>query len=181
MLRFKTKLSLITVILLTGCASTIGFNFSVGSEESVAKGITYNYDKFEKQGWLTTEMYLLSKQSPSVTIKYRSLYENNKQSFIQLYGRMGNSDWCFLDSAYDENGRKYNFNKIDTEVSSGAGVVAVFEYFALDLTLEQLKRFSDKGIEFKVSGKRCDAKFTLDKKISSAFLNAITKRETHKT
>jgi uncharacterized protein YceK len=163
--------------LLSGCASTIGYNFSVGSEESVTEGITYNYDKFEKHGWLTTEMYLLSKQSPAITIKYRSFYKNDKQSFIQLYGRMGSADWCFLDSAYDENGRKYNFHKIDREVSSGGGVIVVFEYFSLDLTIEQLNRFADQSIEFKISGDRCNAKFTLDKKISSAFLNAITKKE----
>jgi hypothetical protein len=169
---------MILSIFLVGCSAPKGVNFSVDNEGSVIKGITYNYDKFRQQGWLSTEWYVSSKEEPYVSVKYRSLYEDGNLSFIQLYARMGQSDWCFLNGAYDENGKKYEFHKVDTEISSVAGVVVVFEYFALSLTKEQLEKNALKSIEFKATGKKCDAKFIVDKKMSSAFLKTINQRAT---
>jgi hypothetical protein len=136
------KKSLITILLCTfvsSCASTIGYNFSAGSAESVTQGITYDYDKFQKHGWLSTELYLSSggETYNSVTYKFRALYENNKRSFIQIYGRMGSSSWCFLDNAFDEKGNEYKFSQIDREVISGSGG-RIFEHFALTISNEQL-------------------------------------------
>lgn len=171
-------LSIILSFVVSGCASTIGYNLSVGSEESVMKGITYDYDKFQKHGWLATELYLSSGGSSynSVTYKFRALYEDNKRSFIQIYGRMGSSSWCFLESAFDEKGNEYKFSQIDREVISGSGG-RIFEHFALTISKEQLESLTKGNFSFKAIGSRCDSEFTVDKLVSSVFFNSINSRK----
>ncbi|MGB2739683.1 MAG: hypothetical protein WBC60_03910 [Cognaticolwellia sp.] len=161
--------------LLSGCASTIGYNFSVGSEESVTKGITYKYDEFQKQGWLSTESYLSDGGGlyTSVTYNYRALYENNKISFIQIYGRMGSEDWCFLDEAFDEQGNEMRFNRIDRDALTGG---RVFEDFGLTISKEKLALLAKNKFSFKAVGSKCDVIFTVDKRVSAAFYDSISNR-----
>lgn len=168
-------LSIILSFVVSGCASTIGYNLSVGSEESVTKGITYDYDKFQKHGWLTTELYLSEGGSSynNVRYKYRALYENNKINFIQIYGEMSSSGWCFLDEAFDQTGTEYKFSKIDREVFSGE---RIFEYFGLTISKEKLEDLAKNDRSFKAVGSKCDAKFTIDNRVSSAFLNSINSK-----
>lgn len=164
--------------LLSGCASKIGYNFSAGSTESVTNGITYDYDKFQKHGWLSTELYLSNGGDTynSVTYKFRALYEDNKRSFIQIYGKMGSNGWCFLDSAFDEKGNEYQFSQIDREVLSGSGG-RIFEHFALSISKEQLESLAKGNLTFKAIGSKCDSKFTIDKLVSSAFIDSINSRK----
>jgi uncharacterized protein YceK len=167
--------SIILGFLLSGCASTLGYNFSAGSEDSVKKGITYDYDEFQKHGWLSTELYLSDGGSSynHVTYKYRALYENNKISFIQIYGRMGSNSWCFLDKAFDRMGNEYKFIRIDREVVSGG---IIFEHFGLEISKNKLESLAKSNLSFKAIGSKCDANFTVDKLISSAFLNSVNSR-----
>ena len=161
----------------TGCA----YNLNVGSKEAAAKGIKYNYDKFEKTAWLTTEVYQSGTDEPITQYYLRAHYTANSTApdYIQIYGQMFSQiGWCFLDSAFDDTGYSYKFNKVDKSVDSGvyAGQVMIQEHFALTLPLERLESFAQKDYELKASGKKCDSLFKVDQRVSAAFLDAIKKR-----
>ena len=176
----KAILLLTPLLLLNACA----YNLNVGSKEAAAKGVTYSYDKFTKSGLLKTEQYQSATKEPVTLYHLRALYEGNKNNpnQIQIYGEMFSQiGWCFLDSAYDENGTKYKFIKIDKDVAAGAyaGQSIIHEHFALDLSVEALEQLSIKDTEFKAVGKKCNSIFKVDHRVASAFLDSISKRKSN--
>ncbi|QIR16632.1 hypothetical protein [Shewanella aestuarii] len=167
------KVFVLSLLLIGGCSSMIGYNFTAGSKESVAKKIVYNYDEFEREGWLETEMYRGSSAQPGTNYKYRAYYTKNSElSFIQIYAKTFNSDWCFINRISEFNGNVYNFHEISRDVSS-SGSVSVVESFALDVTKSQLEQLAQNNTKFKAIGQKCDSTFEIDKNVSSAFLDAV--------
>lgn len=175
----KFVLLITTMLLINACA----YNLNVGSKEAAAKGVTYNYDKFKKSGWLETEVYQGGISQPVTHYRYRAKYSHNSNTadFIQIYGKMfSQAGWCFINSAYDGDGRRYKLHEIDREVVSdsamGVSYVVVHEHFAIDVSLERLEELSKKDLEFKAVGKKCDTVFKVDHRVSAAFLDEIKSR-----
>lgn len=175
----KLGLLITAMLFMNACA----YNMSVGSKETAAKGITYNYDKFKKMGWLETEVYQGGMSQPVTQYNYRAKYsqDSNTADFIQIYGKMfSQAGWCFVNSAYDDKGRKYKFHEIDRNVLSnsamGVSYVVVHEHFAIDVPFERLEEFSSNDIEFKAVGKKCDTVFKVDHRVSAAFIDEIKNR-----
>ena len=170
------KLKVLTVIsiLTAGCASTIGYNFNVSSEEKVAKGITYNFDNYTQKGQLKTESYLSEGGEPgkAITYFYRAYFKNNTITHIQLYTQLRSAGWCFLDKVYNEFGQTKDITLIDREVISGE---YVWEDLALNLSRYDIKKFSQQDMNFKAVGKRCSIEFKIDKRVSSAFNKSLEK------
>jgi hypothetical protein len=173
----KLGLLITAMLFMNACA----YNMSVGSKEAAAKGVTYSYDKFKKTGWLTTEQYQSSTKEPVTLYHLRAMYEGGEKSprFVQVYGEMFSQiGWCFLNSAYDENGTKYKFTKVDKDVAAGAyaGQTIIHEHFAINLSVESLEKLAMKDTEFKAVGKKCDSIFKVDYRVAGAFLDSINKR-----
>jgi len=174
----KTILLISPLLLLNACA----YNLNVGSKEAAAKGVTYSYDKFTKSGLLKTEQYQSATKEPVTLYHLRAMYggDENNLNQIQIYGEMFSQiGWCFLDSAYDENGTKYKFIKIDKDVAAGAyaGQTIVHEHFAINLSVQVLEQLSLRDTEFKAVGKKCDSIFKVDHRVAGAFLDSINDRK----
>ena len=173
------KLILALVLLsLTACSSMIGYNFSVGSKESVAKKITYKFDEFERSGWLETEMYMGSKAQPGTNYNFRANYTSNGTlNFIQVYAKTFNTNWCFIERINDANGKAYTFHQISRDVSSASGTVGISESYAFDITKSQLEQLATSNNKFKAIGSKCDSIFEIDQRVSSAFLDSLNQKE----
>jgi uncharacterized protein YceK len=169
-------ITILFILVLTGCASITGYHQPAKDEQSANKLITYKYDEFKKMSWLSTAKYLggFKNGYDGVTHSYRAKYDsNNKLVFIQLYMTLMASDWYFINSVLDTKGTKFDFVQIDREVMSGNGV---HETFGITITKKQLEKFAENQLRLKVSGKRYDGIFTVSKHLSSAFLNSINER-----
>lgn len=163
-----------TLALSTGCSSLIGYNMFVGSKNSVKKGISYEYDPFEQSGWLETESYSGNNEMPAASYLFRANFSKNEElSFIQIYVTTYTKDWCFINSVYGSDGKKYDFVAIDRYIDTSSGSVSTREVFAFKISKSQLDFWSDKQPEFKAVGKRCDAKIKIDERVSSAFLESL--------
>ena len=70
---------------------------------------------------------------------------------IQLYVAIGARDWVFLSQAFSD-GRSFNVTQIDRNISSGSRV-SITEDVAVNLTLDDLRAYSEKPLLIKLEGR----------------------------
>jgi len=174
----NTVSAIILGVTLSGCVATAHHvsyeKKEIPTKKDIIKDISYDYDKFQKHGWLYTSQYYLTESlnDLSVIARYRALYQKNKKPIIQMSARLDSFDWCYINSVYDQDGGEYDFKKIDTDVKV-YGYTLTSELFTFSIPLQRLIELSKENTEFKVVGQNCQAIFTVDKKLSAAFLSAI--------
>lgn len=178
-MKFRNQIvsSFFILLVLTGCSSITGFNlFAPSDEQSVAELITYEYDEFDKDAWLSTAVYqdTLENDGGDILYHYRALYDkNNRLKFIQLYMKLRTFGWSFINDIKDVEGNKFKFSQIDREAITGN---VVHETFAIIITKKQLAQFAQKDHRFKIIGDRDRDVFSVSKYVSSAFLKAVNAR-----
>lgn len=160
---------------LGGCASITGYHSAPTEVSEASKLITYDYDEFDKEGWLSTAKYLgpFGNGSDGVTYNYRAKYREGKLEFVQLYMTLMANDWYFINEISDTSNDSFNLIEIDREVMSGS---VIHEDFAITLNIGQLKSFAKQDKRFKVSGKRGSGVFTVSKQVTSAFIKELETR-----
>lgn len=163
---------------LLGCATLAkigGFNFPPDNSSSVEALITYEYDEFDKSGWLKSALYLGKPEKAygaDILYNYRANYNDKSElQFIQLYMKLrSSSSWYFIDRVADSNGKSYPFSKISRDVMSAQ---AVHEIYAITLTKEELIKFTEKDIRLKSRGSKRSLIIPVSKFVSEGFLNAL--------
>jgi len=171
--RVKIMLLMLFVFIITGCSTVRTYSTNVPSEEEIAESITYNFNEIKKGGHLRTEAYLSEGFSSvrRITYFYRAKHDSDKVD-IQLYARMGGSKWCLIEQVYDEFDEKINITLIEKKSISRN---FVSEDFALNLSMKDLEKLSQQDISFKALGISCTMAFTIDKRVSNAFINRLYK------
>lgn len=166
------KLAILGLILFfVGCASTLPKDSG-----TIESKVSIEHDSFKDQTWISTPLYL-SRQGFTdtfpVNIKYRALYKNGRQVFIQLYVTKMDVTWGFYHSANGEDGYKFEFVKIDGDVDSSGGMVTTNEHFGLEVPASYLNKMVQKDWSVKVYGKRNEGVFIVPQQLTQAFLNKL--------
>lgn len=114
--------------------------------------------------------------------------DNSREVVYQIYAQDFLKNWCFYNGAYDANGSRLSFTKIDKDVGTkfyrktigkSKKDHGVFETFALNIDRNYLNKALKNGIEIKVySDKGCKKIITLPSGYIQGFLNAIDKDNT---
>lgn len=162
--------------MLSGCQSLKHayydrIDISNAPESIQNVNVTYDFDEFEKEGWLTSDYYMSGFESGTngIAYKYRAFY-NSKESgspqFIQLYFVLKSPDWYFVDSVYNENGFEYPVTLIDRDTANQGNV---YEYFAIKLTAENLRELGNSDLRLKISGQKGEEIFPLSALVAQSF------------
>lgn len=173
------------VFVISGCQSLKHLYYDVydvsftPKQQSQVK-IKYDYDKFEKNGWLSSDYYMSEFKENmylnGIIYKFRSYYnrDNKKPDFTQIYFVFKIPDWYFIDEVYGENGKRFDFSEIDREVWTAGNV---YETFAITLTDEDLEELMKDDFDMKIVGKRGSEIFSISSVVSKAFFNEVRKKE----
>ena len=162
----------IAIILISGCTGSLPNN-----SESAASQTTIEYDKFKNLTVVKTPLYLSRKgftDTFPVSIAYRAFFKKGSPAIIQLYVKKVGMDWGFYNEAFGEDGHKFNFLKIDSDVGSIGYMVTTTEHFGLSIDPDQLAAMSEKDYEIKVYGTRDSGSFVVPASLTQGFLEKYT-------
>ncbi|EPQ9967057.1 hypothetical protein ACUYO1_003333 [Vibrio vulnificus] len=171
------------VFLLVGCQSlkhayydNIYISNTPNNIDEV--NVSYDFDPFKENGWLTSSYYMSWFESDTnvIAYKYRALYSSEKATspqFIQLYFVLKSPDWYFIESIYNENGVKYTVNLIDRGTANAGNV---YEYFAIQLNKKQLDELSSSDLRLKIVGKKGTETFSVSSLVAQSFRANLEKR-----
>ncbi|MGF1697911.1 hypothetical protein L4C54_19810 [Vibrio lamellibrachiae] len=147
--------------------------------ESVeAVNVTYEFDQFEKEGWLTSDYYMswFVSGANGIAYKYRAFYKSenaNSPQFIQLYFVLKSLDWYFVDSVYNEKGFEYPVTLIDRDTANAGNI---YEYFAIKLTTAKLQELTDSDLRLKIVGKEGEEVFPLSALVAQSFQDSLRQK-----
>ncbi|EOB3570696.1 hypothetical protein CRN61_19735 [Vibrio vulnificus] len=171
------------VVMLAGCQSLKHAYYDridvSNTPESVeAVNVTYDFDQFEKEGWLTSDYYISWFESGTngIAYKYRAFYESenaNSPQFIQLYFVLKSPDWYFVDSVYNEKGVKYPVTLIDRDTANAGNV---YEYFAIKLTAAKLQELTESDLRLKIVGKKGEEIFPVSALVAQSFQDSLKQK-----
>ncbi|MCW5610586.1 MAG: hypothetical protein KIS83_07885 [Rubrivivax sp.] len=168
----KFLLVLLLPLAFLGCANTV----PPSSSSANADQVLIETDSFKQQTWVKTPLYL-SRQGFTdtfpVQISWRALSKDGRTQFIQLYVLKVGTDWGFYHSANGEDGHKFQFVKVDGQVSTAGGMVTTSEHFALSVPRDYLQKITQKDWKIKVYGRRDEGVFTVPSVLSDAFYQKL--------
>lgn len=170
----KTRTLLLCAIafVATGCAQMMK-TYDPSNQGQVMGKVTKKYDEFKR-----TTQYT----GPSLaegTLDYVSLrafaFENPPNTIYQIYvSDYYNGNWKFYDYAYDSDGNKLDFVRIDRRVSGCSSYgCSHTEDFALNVSRKYLQDRASTGIRFKVSGKGGEEIFFIPASYINGFLQVV--------
>ncbi|EKZ9057761.1 hypothetical protein ACIL2K_004352 [Vibrio vulnificus] len=179
----KKIITLALVMIIAGCQSLKHayydrINISNTPESVEAVNVTYDFDQFEKEGWLTSNYYMSWFESGTngIAYKYRAFYKSESATlpeFVQLYFVLKSPDWYFVDSVFNENGFEYPVTLIDRDTSTGGNI---YEYFAVKLTTAKLQELTESDLRLKMVGKKGEEIFPLSALVAQAFQDRLSER-----
>ena len=164
---------LISLLIVSGCASITGYHFEPESTKEAETLITYTVDEFENDSWLKSEA-VVNLDHASAVYNFRARFgENKKLDFVQVYINLRFTDWYFINDAAMKN-EKISLTEINRDVLSAG---ALHENVAVNISSETLDRMSMQDTKIKLKGSHGDYIFTVSKIMSKAFLNQLNLRK----
>ena len=147
-------------------------------ENVEAVKVTYDFDQFEREGWLTSDYYMSWFESGSngIAYRYHAFYKSenaNSPQFIQLYFVLKSPNWYFIDSVYNENGFEYPVTLIDRDTANAGNI---YEYFAIKLTTRNLQELTDSDLRLKIVGKKGEETFPLSALVAQSFKDSLKQK-----
>ena len=144
------------------------------TRQAVYGKTTVTSDPYNKSSWIKSPAYTSNYIAGSGKLqssKLRAYVKNKEVVHYQFYASDSDKNrWRFFDSAYDSQGTKLKFHRIDREVSKGAWTN---EIFAIDLSREYLEGALSAGLNIKVYGKRNNQIFRLPGLYIAGFLDKV--------
>ncbi len=138
---FSIIITLFAFIVLWGCATPLK------TASDVQSGCRLKEDPYEKTTWISSP-YQFVFDNPSYLI--RVLVKDNDVAFYQLYIDEIFSEWAFIDSAHDIQGRSFDVVEIKREVTQSA---SVREIVGVELSRNYLDEAAVSGINMKLKGR----------------------------
>lgn len=114
-------------------------------------------DEYSKEKSAILDKYFWALKSPQSFARFIAVKENG----LPQYGILivySESDWAFLNSAYEKGGAPLRTNEMDRQVRPGG---SIRESLSIKLETKELPRYKKDGLNFKVSGLRGDVIFEL--------------------
>ena len=143
-MRILTLVALTGLLLLTGCNQAQRYQ----TAEQVAADSTVEKDPYKAVVWTRTP-HIYARPIGFFFRHFETKYGSEK---YQLYINFMSSDWVFFDQAYDSDGRRLDFVKIDRDVRYGGSVK---EAFAINFPRSYLEeKAKGDGLNIKFVGKR---------------------------
>lgn len=148
-------MNILKALILTSVLCLVGCNPAMRYEtaRSVAAKSTVERDPYKGVTWTRTP-YI---NTYPIGFLFRHAQTKDLETY-QLYINFLSSDWVFFDRAYDSDGRKLEFVRIDREVGYGGSVT---ETFGINFTRSYLEeKAKSDGLNIKFSGKRGEQVYT---------------------
>ena len=160
---------LIVTLLVSACASYKP-NTNPENSQAVSSAIKVQRDSFEK---ITSYIGPNASDFPnSVFIRVRKPDEG--RTSYQIYVRdQYEGDWRYYDSAHDQDGTGLDTTVIDRQVVTCNRGCVLWEHLGINVSRAYLENFQERGIRFKISGKRGQNIYFIPPAYISAVLSAV--------
>ena len=111
--------------------------------------LDYSIDDFKKIKWASTPKRMTDWPNVHYVLT-KGIFENSDSSTLYLRIYSNNSDWAFYDHAYDSSGVRHEVS-VDREVGHAGHTYETIDIHFKD---SEVSQFSEKGVGFKIYGKR---------------------------
>lgn len=161
---------LIVTCLVSACASYLKPETNPENSQAVSSAIKVERDAFKK---------ITSYNGPNISgypnkVFIRATKPDEGRISYQIYVReQYEGDWRHYDSAHDQDGTRLQTTVIDREVVTCNRGCVLWEHLGINVSRAYLEKFQERGIRFKISGRRGENIHFVPPAYISAVLSAV--------